>query len=140
MPGGAQGHSTILQGLGPTSFNWHGSIPTNQADTHFEPNFRQFDFFLDTQAMPDESLAERVYKVPEGESHWNLRTFWGQNLRCMPVVFTSLAGAAFVEFFLYSLSKSHWCVHSVVVFEMLCCNFRVEQFHEVCCEGAVLST
>ncbi|KAH9578058.1 hypothetical protein LSM04_003753 [Trypanosoma melophagium] len=99
MPGVAQGHFTMLQGTSPTSFNWHGSIPTVQADTKFEPNFRQFDFFLGSPTVPDEALVERVYKVPDGESHWNMRTFWGQNIRCTPVVITSIPGAAFVNFF-----------------------------------------
>nr|CCC51725.1 conserved hypothetical protein [Trypanosoma vivax Y486] len=99
MPGFGQGNLSVVQGAGPTSFNWHGSIPTIRADNNFEPNFRHFDFFIDTQAMPDEGLAERVYKVPEGESHWNLRTLWSQNIRCTPVVVTSIAGAGFVNFF-----------------------------------------
>ncbi|RNF05807.1 hypothetical protein TraAM80_04340 [Trypanosoma rangeli] len=129
----------MLQGLGPTSFNWHGSIPTAQADTHFEANFCHFDFFLDTQAMPDEALAEQVYKVPEGESHWHLRTFWGQNLCCMPVVITSIPGAGFVNFF-HPIFKSCLNFHSVTLLEVLCCNLCMEQPHKVCGAGTLLST
>ncbi|EPY23755.1 hypothetical protein STCU_01466 [Strigomonas culicis] len=101
MPGGftGQGHSVIGQDFVPTSANWHGSVPTVQVDNQFEPNFRQFDFFLDNKDAPSTSLVERVYKAPEGEAHWNLHTLLSSNIRCTPVLVTSLFGAAFCNYF-----------------------------------------
>lgn len=101
LPGqnhGMQGMSVIGQAYGPTSMNIHGSIPTAAVDTNFEPNFRQFDFFLENKEVPDASLVERVFKPADGESHWDLRTVMSTNIRCTPVLVTSLFGAGFVNF------------------------------------------
>ncbi|AYU84094.1 hypothetical protein conserved [Leishmania donovani] len=95
---GAQGHFMIGKGNGPTSFNWHGSVPTVMVDNCFEPNFRQFDFFLENNEVPNAGLVERVFKPEDGESHWNLRTIMNTNARCTPVLVTSLFGATFVNF------------------------------------------
>lgn len=99
MSVGVSGNSGVGKSFGPMSMNIHGSMPTAQSDSRFEPNFRQFDFFLDSAEVPNEHLVERVFKNPEGQSHWDLRTFWTTNLRCTPVVVTSIFGAAFVNFF-----------------------------------------
>ncbi|CAD2213286.1 hypothetical protein AGDE_00564 [Angomonas deanei] len=82
----------------PSSMNNNGSLPTLSADSNFEPNFRQFDLFLDNKETPDANLVERVYKSPEGEAHWDLNSFLSTNIRCTPVVVTSLFGAAFCNF------------------------------------------
>lgn len=95
---GGQGQSAIGQGFGPTSFNWHGSVPTVMADNNFSPNFRQFDFFLENNEVPNAGVVERVFKPDDGESHWNLRTVLNTNARCTPVVVTSIFGAAFANF------------------------------------------
>lgn len=92
------GSSGVGQSFGPMSMNMHGSMPTAQTDSRFEPNFRQFDFFLENAEVPDEHLVERVFKSPEGQTHWDLRTFWSTNIRCTPVAVTSIFGAAFVNF------------------------------------------
>lgn len=94
----SSGSCAVGQSFGPMSMNLHGSLPTAQSDSRFEPNFRQFDFFLENTDVPDSHLVDRVMKVPEGESHYDLRTFWSASLRSTPVVVTSLFGAAFVSF------------------------------------------
>ncbi|KPI89357.1 hypothetical protein ABL78_1483 [Leptomonas seymouri] len=95
---GGQGHLAVNKGHCPTSFNWHGSVPTAMADNNFTPNFRHFDFFLENTDVPDVGVTERVFKPDEGESHWNLRTVLNTNARCTPVLVTSLFGAAFANF------------------------------------------
>ncbi|KAG5464512.1 hypothetical protein LSCM1_00702 [Leishmania martiniquensis] len=95
---GSQGHFTIGKANGPTSFNWHGSVPTVMIDNRFEPNFRHFDFFLENAEVPNAGVVERVFKPEDGESHWNLRTIMNTNARCTPVLVTSLFGASFVNF------------------------------------------
>lgn len=95
---GTQGNMTIGQATGPVSANWHGSVPTVMADNNFEPNFRQFDFFLENKDLPDPSLAERVFKPGPGESHYGLRTLMNSAIRATPVVVTSLFGAGFVNY------------------------------------------
>lgn len=101
----ASGHFNVT-GTSRTSFNWHGSIPTTRADEGFEPNFRQFDFILDSE-VPDEDLVARVYKVKEGEADWQLQHLWGGQIRATPVVISSIGGAAFVNYmYTRMLSKS----------------------------------
>ncbi|KPA81857.1 hypothetical protein ABB37_04111 [Leptomonas pyrrhocoris] len=120
---GGQGQSNIGKGFGPTSFNWHGSVPTAMVDNNFTPNFRQFDFFLENNEVPNVGVVERVFKPADGESHWNLNTVLNTNARCTPVLVTSIFGAAFANF-LYtrflnktgsSVRWSFWACFGVMV-------------------------
>lgn len=92
------GNSGVGQSFGPMSMNMHGSMATAQSDSRFEPNFRQFDFFLENTDIPSEHVMRNVFKNPDGQSHYDLRTFWSTSLRSTPVVVTSIFGAAFVNF------------------------------------------
>ncbi|CCW70074.1 unnamed protein product [Phytomonas sp. Hart1] len=104
---GTQGQFVIGQALGPTSINIHGSIPASVVDNQFEPNFRQFDFFLENKEVPDVATVERVFKTPEGEVNRSFYQLLSNNLRCCPVLVTSIFGAGFANY-LYTrlLSKS----------------------------------
>eukprot|EP00796_Vickermania_ingenoplastis_P006639 gene6639-4758_t len=95
---GVSGNSAVGQSFGPMSMNMHGSLASATSDSRFEPNFRQFDFFLENNEVPDAHLVERVFQSPEGHGHWDLRSVWTTNIRCTPVVVTSLFGAAFTNF------------------------------------------
>lgn len=93
------GNLAIGSDISPVSLNLHSSLPAFAADTNFEPNFRQFDFFLEDKDVPSVSVAERVLHSGEGETHWSFRNFLSTNARCTPVLVTSIFGAAFCNFF-----------------------------------------
>jgi len=78
--------------------NWHGSVPTDHVDSHFTPNFRQFDFFLENSDVPNAALVERVMKPAEGEAHWDLNSIGLSAIRATPVLVTSIFGAAFSNY------------------------------------------
>lgn len=84
------------QSMFPMSMSQHGSLPHPGADSTFEPNFRQFDFFIENKEPPNVGVLDRVYKTPEGQGHHDLRTFQ-YNIRCTPVLFSSIFGAVFVN-------------------------------------------
>lgn len=96
--GGMQSNFPILGQHGPISMNWHGSIPTTDVDTQFEPNFRQFDFYFENADSPNVNLTERLRKTEEGESSLQMNSLFNTNMRCTPVLVTSFFGAAFVNF------------------------------------------
>lgn len=77
--------------------NWHGSIATARADEAFQPNFRQFDFFLEAE-VPDADLVDRVFKVEDGHADWQLTQVFGGQVRAVPVVITSIGGAMLSNF------------------------------------------
>lgn len=101
IAGGGHGSSTVWDLTGNSnavSFNWHGSMPAARVDeVTFEPNFRHFDFFLDPQ-VPNVDLADRLYKVAEGEANWNLSHLGQYQIRACPVVISTIPGAAFCSF------------------------------------------
>ena len=80
-----------LPGMGNVGMNWYGSFATFQADTQFEPNFRQFDWVLEEEA-PTPELIERVFQVPDGQAHYSERAFGG-SYRTVPVLFPIMYAA-----------------------------------------------
>lgn len=130
-------HVSINKGYAPTSLNWHGSVSTVCADTKFEPNFRQFDYYLEDVDVPDTSVAERVMKSGEGESSYQLRTIMNTNLRCTPVIVTSLFGGAFVNYLYTRLvnktgASARWtfftCFGAILVWNNLTKFYARERF------------
>ena len=84
-------HAFMYPGLGKAGFNWFGTTPTI-ADTQYEPNFRHFDWFLDRNPG-NVDLIERVWKVPEGEAHWNQLEYTGGNFKALPAVISGVFAA-----------------------------------------------
>ncbi len=84
-----------LPGVGNVGMNWYGSHATFQADTQFEPNFRQFDYVLEEEA-PTPELIERVFQVPDGQAHYSERA-WGGAYRTVPVLWPILYATACVN-------------------------------------------
>jgi len=84
-----------IPGMGNVAMNWYGSFATYQADTQFEPNFRQFDWVLEEEA-PTPDLIDRVFNVPDGQAHYSERAFGG-SYRTVPVLFPIIYSTACVN-------------------------------------------
>ena len=85
--GGGNINWFTFPGLGKVGFNWFGTHPT-LADLQYEPNFRHFDWFVDRHPG-NVDLIERVWKVPEGEMHWQQCEYGGGSVKTYPVVWSS---------------------------------------------------
>ncbi len=104
--GGNMIHWYNYPGMGKAGFNWFGSAPT-LADAQWEPNFRHFDWFMDRNPG-NIDLIERVWRVPEGEAHYNLSEYAGGQCKTFPIILCTLMNATFLNYIcVKALQKSH---------------------------------
>jgi hypothetical protein len=86
-------HTQLSQS--PGSFNWYGSVPTHIADTAgFQPNYRMFDFQVNTQPREPE-FFDKVINNVQGEMAPQSVAWLAGSYRQAPMLTTILLGTAY---------------------------------------------